>query len=147
MILSVEEATPPRTVRGVRSFLELCDVCRRFLKGFSRIATTLNELLRKEQSERWESLKPNADKALLALKGIFAEPPIHALPCRVGHITVETDACDRQPGAVLLQALADSTIKHIGFFSRSLNAADRSYDATERECLAVVWAYLLLRRI
>ena len=32
MICSVQGATPPRTVRGVRSFLGLCNVYRRFVK-------------------------------------------------------------------------------------------------------------------
>ena len=145
MIRSVQEATPPRTVRGVRSFLGLCNVYRRFVKGFSRIAAPLNDLLRKGQPQRWESLEPNAEKAFHALKDTLAKPPILALPRRSGHITVETDACDRQLGAVLLQAQADGTNKPIGFFSRSLTSAERNYDTTERECLAVVWACLLLR--
>ena len=50
-----------------------------------------------------------------------------------------TDACDRQLGAVLLQAQANGTNKPIGFFSRSFTAAEKNYDTTERECLAVLW--------
>ena len=68
-----------------------------------------------------------------------------ALPRRSGHITVQTEACDRQLDTVLLQAQADGTNKPIGFLSRSLTAAERNYETTERECLAVVWAHLLLR--
>ena len=45
MIRSIQEATPPRTVRAVRSFLGLCNVYRRFVKGFSRIAAPLNDLV------------------------------------------------------------------------------------------------------
>ena len=56
MIRSVKEATPPRTVRGVRSFLGLCNLYRRFVKGFSRIAAPLNDLMRKGQPHCWESL-------------------------------------------------------------------------------------------
>ena len=38
MIRAVQESTPPRTVPRVQSFLGLCYVYRRFVKGFSRIA-------------------------------------------------------------------------------------------------------------
>jgi len=33
----------------------------------------------------------------------------------------------------------------VGFWSHSLNAAERNYSTTERECLAVAWESLLLR--
>ena len=44
MIRSVQDATTPRLIRGIRSFLGLCNVFRRFVKGFSRIAAPLNNL-------------------------------------------------------------------------------------------------------
>ena len=138
------QATPPHTVRGVRSFLRLCNVYSRFVKGFSRIAAPLNDILHKGQPQSWESLEPNAEKAFHPLKDTLATPPILALPRRSGHITVETDTYDRQLSAFLLQAQAEGTNKPIGFFYRSLTATERNYGTTERECLAVVWACLLL---
>ena len=39
----------------------------------------------------------------------------------------------------------DGTIHPIGYFSRSLNKAEKNYDTTQRECLGIVWAVLLLR--
>ena len=71
--------------------------------------------------------------------------PILALPRRSGHITSEIDACDRQLGAILLQAQTDGTNNPTGFLSKSLTVIERNYDTTERECLAVIWAFLLLR--
>ena len=35
MIRAVQEATPPRTICRVRSFLELCNMYQRFVKGLS----------------------------------------------------------------------------------------------------------------
>ena len=75
----------------------------------------------------------------------MATPPILELPRQSGHITVETDVCDRQLVTVLLQAQADSANKLIGFFSRPLTGTDRNYNTTEREGFAIVWACLLLR--
>ena len=58
---------------------------------------------------------------------------------------MDTDASAGQVGAVLLQELPNRTTRSLGHWSRSLNAAERNYSTTERECLAVVWASLLLR--
>ena len=80
MIRSVQRATPPRTVRGVRSFLVLCNVSRMFVKGFSRIVAPLNDLLRKGQAQCRENLEPNAEKAFHALKDTLTTLPILALP-------------------------------------------------------------------
>lgn len=37
------------------------------------------------------------------------------------------------------------TIQPLGYFSRTLTPSERNYDTTQRECLGIVWATLLLR--
>ena len=58
---------------------------------------------------------------------------------------MDTDASAGQFGAVLLQEKPDQSTRPVGYGSRSLNAAEWNYSTTERECLAVAWASLLLR--
>lgn len=79
------------------------------------------------------------------LQNRLTQPPTLALPCRNGKYTVKTDACDRQVGCVLLQEHSYGTTRLVGYWSRSLNKAEKAYDTTHRECLAVVWAVLMLR--
>jgi len=58
---------------------------------------------------------------------------------------LDIDASAGQVGAVLLQEEPDESTQTVGYWSRSLNAAERKYRTTERECLEVGWASLLLR--
>lgn len=60
-------------------------------------------------------------------------------------MTVDTVTCDKQIGCVILQEQPDGTTKLIGYWSRSLNDAEHRYETTHRECLAFMWALLLLR--
>ena len=59
--------------------------------------------------------------------------------------SVDTDACKHQVGSALLQVSEDGTRHPIGFWSRSLSAAERNYSVGEKECLAIVWAVQMLR--
>jgi len=82
-----------------------------------------------------------SDEALGAfeeLKRQLTEAPILALPRRKGTSTLDTDARAGQVGAVLLQEQPDQSTRPVGYWSSSLDAAERDYGTTERECLAVV---------
>ena len=70
--------------------------------------------------------------------------PIFALPRQHLSYTLSRDASAEQVDAVLLQERPDQYTRPVGYWSRTLNAADHNNSKTERECLAVVWASLLL---
>jgi len=61
---------------------------------------------------------------------------------------IDTDASSYQLGASLLQQQDEESPNvwtPIGYWSKSLNDAERNYSATERECYSVVWAITILR--
>ena len=62
-----------------------------------------------------------------------------ALPRANKLYSLDTDASSHQVGVALFQEQDDGSRKPIGFWSRTLNAAERNYSATERECLALVY--------
>ena len=98
-----------------------------------------------KRPDRCGALSDEAFGAFEELKRRLTEAPILALPRRHGAYALDTDASAGQVGAVLLQEQPDQSTRPVGYWSRSLNVAERNYSTTEWECLAVVWASLLLR--
>lgn len=58
---------------------------------------------------------------------------------------LDTYASNYRIVRALFQTHQERERRPIGFFSHSLNKAERNYNAPERECFAVVWALLNLR--
>jgi RNase H-like domain found in reverse transcriptase len=125
--------------------LGLCNVYRRFVKGFAKIAAPLNILLRKGETPQLSPLSPEQVFAFDTLRASLLQPPILALPSIEGTFTLDTDASDHQLGCCLLQKQPDGTQNPIGYWSRGLTSAENNYSTTEKECLAIVWAILHLR--
>ncbi len=73
----------PATQTQVRSFLGMCNVYRRFLKDFGKIAGPLNDhLIKSMPADLW----PLIGEQLVAfdtLEQLLFEPPIFRLPCTV----------------------------------------------------------------
>ena len=138
-------AQHPRTQTELRSFLGLCNVYRRFVPGFAKLATPLNKLLRKGQPEQLEVFSESEAEAFKALISAVTAPPILALPKPGLPYSVDTDASNSQVGAALFQTQPDGERQPVGYWSRTLNSAELNYSTTEKECLAVVWALGTLR--
>ena len=68
---------PPRNVTEVRSFLGLAGYYRRFLKGFSVIASSLTKLLWKGVKFEWIDKYQNSFEQL---KGMLVEAPVLTQP-------------------------------------------------------------------
>ena len=144
-VVSIERAQPPRNQTELRSFLGMCNVYRRFVKGFAKIAAPLNRKTGKDQPFEFEVLTDEEYEAFEELKKRLISPPILALPRYGKRYTLDTDACGYQVGCALLQEQPDGTRLPIGYWSRALSSAEKNYTTTEKECLAVVWSILTLR--
>ena len=88
---SLRDAKPSTNRTGLRSFLGLCNVYRRFIENFTKIAGPLNKLLRKGQPETFE-LDEEQIEAFSTLIEKILSPTILALPRKDLPFSVDTDA-------------------------------------------------------
>ena len=114
------------------------------MRNYTDIAPPLNRLLRKGQPVKLEPFGEPETQAFKALIAAVTSPPILALPKLGLPYSLDTDASNEQVGAALFQE-EDGERRPIGFWSRTLHAAERNYATPEKECLAVVWGVTTLR--
>lgn len=143
---AIKKLKDPKNITELQSFLGICNVFRHFFPNFSRIYAPLNMKVRKEQPTNFNVLSPEQKKELFTMKERLVKTPLLALPKSNRKFTVDTEACDRQVGYVLLHEKVEGTKNPIGYWSKSLTPTERSYDKTKREFIAVVWELLLLRK-
>ncbi|XP_060177712.1 uncharacterized protein LOC132607635 [Lycium barbarum] len=136
-IEAIERLPPPVSVRGVRSFLGHAGFYRRFIKDFSKVANPLCRLLEKD-------VKFVFNEACLTtfeeLKRRLVSAPIIVAPDWSLPFILMCDASDFAVGAVLGQK-RDRIFHPIYYASKTLDAAQMNYTVTEKELLAVVYAF------
>ncbi|GJV47044.1 reverse transcriptase domain-containing protein [Tanacetum coccineum] len=127
----------PTTVKGVRSFLGHAGFYRRFIQDFSKIARPMTHLLEKETPfffskeciESFNTLKRKLTEALILIAPDWDLP--FELMC---------DASDFAIGAVLGQR-KNKHFQPIHYASKTMTEAQAHYTTTEKELLAVVYAF------
>jgi hypothetical protein len=142
---ALRNARPPVNHTVLRSVLGLCNVYLRFVPGFAKIAAPLNTRLQKGESPNIGELSTEQIGAFNALRDKLLHPPVFSLPQNEGRYILDIDESAEQIICCLFQEHADGNKHPIGFWSKTLNAAERNYSTTEKECLAIVWAILQLR--
>ncbi|TYK01597.1 reverse transcriptase [Cucumis melo var. makuwa] len=129
-IAAIRDWAMPKSVSELRSFLGLANYYRRFVEGFSKRASPLTELLKKDVHWNWD---PECQAAFDGLKQAMMEGPLLGIADVTKPFEVETDASNYALGGVLLQ-----NGHPITYESRKLNVAERRYTVSEKEMLAVV---------
>ena len=110
---------PPRNVTKVRSFLGLAEYYRRFVKGFSIIASTLTKLLRKGVKFVWDD---KCQSSFDQLKKILVEAPMLTQPTPGREYALYNDASKIGLGCVLMQ---DGRV--VAYASRQMKPHEQNY--------------------
>ena len=127
----------PQNVTEVRSFLGLAGYYRRFVRGFSVIASPLTKLLRKGIKFEWTDKCQNSFELL---KGMLVEAPVLTQPTSGKEYTLYSDASCIGLGCVLMQ---DGKV--VSYASRQLKPHEQNYPTLDLELAAVVFALKIWR--
>ncbi len=134
-IAGVDTWPIPKNATEVRKVLGFFNFYRPFIQDFAFIARPLHKLTRKDQEWQWGT---EEQKAFDALKKRVTSEPVLAHAKLDDQFELEVDASGYAVGAVLLQRKEDGKKHPIGYYSATLNEAQRNYDIYDLELLAIV---------
>ncbi|XP_073051231.1 uncharacterized protein [Primulina eburnea] len=136
-VVAIEKLPPPKNIKGIRSFLGHAGFYRRFIKDFSKITKPLCNLLEKESTFIFDD---DCLQAFEKIKKALVTAPIMIVPDWEQLFELMCDASDYAVGVVLGQK-RDKFFRSIYYASRTMDAAQQNYTTTEKEMLAVVFAF------
>jgi hypothetical protein len=119
-------------VTEIWSFLGLMGYCRRFIEGFSIIASPLTKLTRKEVKFIWSK---EYEESFQELKKRLTSALVLAIPLGIEVFMVYSDASKKGLGCVLMQHG-----KVIAYASRQLKPHEVNYLVHDLELAVVVFA-------
>ena len=134
---AVSKWPQPTTVSEIRSFLGLAGYYRRFVEGFSKIASSLTNLTRKNVKFQWTDA---CERSFKELKQRLVSAPILAIPTSSGGLVVYSDASKCGLGCVLMQ-----NGRIIAYASRQLKDYEKNYPTHDLELAAIVFALKIWR--
>ena len=134
-VAGVQDWKTPKNVKDIRSFLGFCNFYQCSIRGFSQIAKSLDERLKKGVKWAWEDKE---EKAFQELKKRICEDPVLIQPDQKKPFEVEVDASNYAIGAVLMQRDDKNVVHPVAFFSKTMNGVQRNYDVYNRKLLALI---------
>ncbi|KAF6783741.1 reverse transcriptase domain protein [Colletotrichum sojae] len=132
---AIREWLPPRSVKGVRSFLGFANYYRIFIPNYATIVEPLTRLTKKSEVFHWG---PTQEAAFQELKRLFAMEPVLRRFDPEGKTIVESDCSGFALGGTLMQEDADGYRHPVAFHSQKLSPAEYNYPIHDKELLAVL---------
>ena len=134
LLENVKNWNPPKDVKQIQQFIGLCNYYRRFIYGFSDLASPITELTKKDVPFRWSE---ECQNAFDLLKQALCSAPILAYPKNEGTYILDTDASDSGVSGVLSQ-VQEGCERVICYGSKKLSKTQRNYCVIRRELLAAI---------
>ena len=140
-IEAIQSFPRPKTVKEIRAFLGFANYYRRHIPRMSMLAAPLIHLTKKDVEFMWSE---KCENGFQSIKQALLHYPVLRFPDFTKDFFLSTDASDFAISAVLEQQHGDD-LHPVAYISRQLNKAERNYSTTEKECLAIYWAFENLR--
>ena len=137
-IQSITAFPQPTSVKAVQSFLGLVNFSLRFVPNLASITKPLRTLLNQGQKFSWTD---DCQQSFTHLKLLVQQAAILAHPDFSLPFRLQIDASNFGLGALLMKENKEGQWQPIAYISRSLVKAEQNYSTTEKELLAIVWAF------
>jgi len=137
LLKAIREYPMPRNVSAVREFLGMTGHYREFIDNFAEIAEPLSSLTGKKDRFEWG---PNQTKAFLTLKSVMESSKVLMAVDYTKDVHMHTDASLIASSCIVSQKDEKERLRPVFCASWVFNAAQRRYNAADRELLALVWS-------
>ena len=137
-VQTIKDWITPKNIKDIQAFVGFANFYRRFVKGFSAIASPLIKLTKKGTVFSWNS---ECEAAFQRLKNAFVSDLIlmHFDPEK--KIVVEVDASDWVVGGVFSQYDDEGVLRPVAFFSKKHAPAEINYEIYDKELMAIIRAF------
>ena len=126
----------PKKLKHLRSFIGMCGFYRKHIPNFGLIARPLYDLTKAGVQFVWSK---ECQEAFDRLKSELSSDNVLTYPNFQKRFILSTDASNVAIAAVLSQEDDHGVVRPVAYAGRSISSAERNYDTTQQELLAVVW--------
>ena len=137
-IRAIVDYPTPSNIKSLQSFLGLVNFSLRFIPNLAMVTAPLRLLLKKGSKYQWSA---DCTQSFEKLKKLIKDAGTLAFPDFSKVFRLQTDASNYGIGAVLLQQDDNDDWQPIAYISRALTKSEQNYSTTEKEFLAIVWAF------
>jgi hypothetical protein len=134
-IKAIQTICSPKNPHDIRVFMGLINYYRGFIPNCSELSAPLNQLLQKGIEYLWTE---RHESCFQQLKDALVQDCLRNHFDNTKECELYTDCSDYAMGAVLSQRADDGSDKVLGYFSKTLSAAERNYSVYQKECLAIL---------
>ncbi len=140
-VTAIAQWPPPKTHREIQVFLGFANFYRRFIEGYSRVASPMTDLLKGSKNEKksgpfdWPVKAQTAFDQLLVA---FTSAPILIHFDPKNRVSVETDASEYAVAGIFSQLSKEARWHTVAFWSRKMIPAEQAYETHDQELLAIV---------